>query len=71
MEANMQIKWDSERSNVFVGRDGKKIIGRVADEEGGWEWASYLNGWTHDHGKVASFAAACEAVEGSYKSMPT
>lgn len=67
----MQIKWDSERSKVFVGRDGKNIVGRVVDEDGRWEWASYRNGWTHDHGKVASFAAACEAVEISCKNMPT
>lgn len=63
-----QIRWDSERKGVFAGRVGSKIVGRVADEQDAWEWATYRDGWTHDHGKCKSFADACDAVARSHNS---
>lgn len=65
----MAMRWDSERDDVFSCKQDGCVAARVVKEPTHWEWASYRGGWTHDHGKEPSFAAACQAAENSIQKM--
>jgi hypothetical protein len=60
----MTIAWDCTALGRFVGRRDNKVVARIVQEDATyWHWATYRNGWTHDHGRADRFDDAKRAAE--------